>query len=67
MTRERLDRYIDEAAKEAGYEEGFGVRGCDLNLTHWWATYNRQSTREQAENDRLSEYQTVRNYEFSKR
>ena len=25
MNRERLDRYIEEAAKAAGYEEGFGV------------------------------------------
>ena len=26
MSKERLDRYITEAAKTAGYEEGFGVR-----------------------------------------
>jgi hypothetical protein len=56
MNKERLDRYVLEAAKAAGYEEGFGVTGCDLSLSHWWTTYNRQSTREQAENDRLGEY-----------
>lgn len=56
MNKERLDRYILEAAKAAGYEEGFGVTGCDLNLRHWWVAYTRQSTREQAENDRLGEY-----------
>jgi hypothetical protein len=56
MSRERLDRYITEAAKAAGYEVGFGVTGCDLNLRHWWVAYARQSTREQAENDRLGEY-----------
>ena len=56
MNRERLDHYISEAAKTAGYEEGFGIPGCDLGQQHWWAAYNRQSTREQAENDRLGEY-----------
>ena len=56
MSRERLDRYITEAAKTAGYEEGFGVVGCDLGHNHWWAAYSRQSSREQAENDRLGEY-----------
>ena len=56
MSRERLDRYIWEAAKTAGYEEGFGVTECDLSLNHWWVAYTRQSTREQAQNDRLGEY-----------
>ena len=56
MNRERLDLYITEAAKTAGYEEGFGIPGCDLGQQHWWAAYARQSTREQAENDRLGEY-----------
>jgi DNA invertase Pin-like site-specific DNA recombinase len=56
MGKERLNRYVLEAAKAAGYEEGFGVTGCDLNLRHWWLAYARQSTREQAENDRLGEY-----------
>jgi len=56
MNKERLEQYILEAAKAASYEEGFGVTGCDLNLRHWWVAYARQSTREQAENDRLAEY-----------
>ena len=56
MSKERLDRYIDEAARIAEYQDGFGVSGCDLSCGNWWAAYTRQSTREQAENDRLSEY-----------
>jgi hypothetical protein len=56
MSSGRLDRYAAEAAKAAGYDGGFGVVGCDLNLKHWWVAYTRQSTREQAENDRLGEY-----------
>lgn len=32
-----LDKLIDAAAKAAGYEHGFGVRGCDLNQERWWA------------------------------
>ena len=35
MSRERLENYITEAAKTAGYEEGFGVTGCDLSLNRW--------------------------------
>lgn len=56
MSQERLDNYIEEAARAAGYEEGFGVRLCDLSLTKWWSFYNRQSLTELAENDRLGEY-----------
>jgi len=56
MNKERLHRYILEAAKTADYEEKFGVTGCDLDLNRWWVAYTRQSTREQAENDRLGEY-----------
>ncbi len=56
MPPERLAGYIEEAARAAGYREGFGVAGCDLGQRHWWAAYTRQSTREQAENDRLGEY-----------
>jgi len=56
MSQERFDHFIDEAARAAGYEEGFGVRGCDLSQTEWWAAYTRQSRKEQAENDRLVEY-----------
>ena len=56
MTKERLDRYVLEAAKAGDYEEGFGVTGCNLKLNTWWVAYARQSTREQAQNDRLGEY-----------
>jgi DNA invertase Pin-like site-specific DNA recombinase len=56
ISKERFDRYVMEAAKTAGYEEGFGIPDCDLGQRHWWVAYNRQSTREQAENDRLGEY-----------
>lgn len=56
MNKERLGRYVMEAAKAAGYEEGFGVTGWDLSLSQWWAAYSRQSTNEQSENDRLGEY-----------
>ena len=56
MNKERLDGYVLEAAKAAAYEQGFGVAGCDLSLRYWWAAYARQSSREQAENDRLAEY-----------
>jgi len=56
MSQERLDRYIDEAAKAAGYAEGFGVRGCEASSSTFWAAYTRQSLKEQAENDRLAEY-----------
>ena len=56
MSKGRLDRYILEAARAADYEEGLGVIGCDLTKPGWWAAYTRQSSREQAENDRLAEY-----------
>ena len=56
MSQERFDRYIDEAARAAGYEDGFGVRGWDLSRSEWWVAYTRQSRKEQAENDRLAEY-----------
>ena len=56
MNKERLDRYILEAARAADYEQGLGVIGCDLTKSGWWAAYARQSSREQAENDRLAEY-----------
>ena len=54
--QERFNKYVDEAARAADYENGFGVIGCNLSENHWWAAYTRQSTREQAENDRLGEY-----------
>ena len=56
IKEERLDNYIREAARISGYEDGFGITGCDLSKNHWWAAYSRQSTREQSENDRLGEY-----------
>ncbi len=56
MSQERFDKYTDEAARFAGYTEGFGVSGCDLSRNRYWVAYTRQSSREQAENDRLGEY-----------
>jgi site-specific DNA recombinase len=56
MSQEQLDCYIEEAAKAGGHEEGFGVRGCDLTKTNWWAAYIRQSLEEQAQNNRLPDY-----------
>jgi hypothetical protein len=56
MSQERLYRYIREAAQSAAYEEGFGIKGCDLSQRKCGAVYARQSLREQAENDRLGEY-----------
>ena len=51
-----IDQWIEVAAKSVGYENGFGLRGCDLSQTHWWAAYIRQSTEEQKSNSRLPEY-----------
>jgi hypothetical protein len=56
INREQLDRYIEEAARVAGYEDGFGVKGCDLTKPIWWAAYVRQSLEEQAKNNRVPEY-----------
>ncbi|MGD0352561.1 MAG: recombinase family protein [Dehalococcoidia bacterium] len=56
MSRDQLDGYIDEAAKAAGYEDGFGVKSCDLMKPTWWAAYVRQSLVEQAQNNRIPEY-----------
>jgi hypothetical protein len=56
MSREQLDHYIEEAAKVVGYEHGFGVQGCDLTKSIWWAAYTRQSLEEQAKNNRVPEY-----------
>ncbi len=53
---QRLDNYIKEVARFADYVQGFGITGCDLSKRVWWSAYTRQSTREQSENDRLSEY-----------
>jgi len=56
ISKERIARYVSEAARQADYLQGFGVVGCDLSQKHYWAAYTRQSTREQSENDRLGEY-----------
>jgi len=56
LTQEELGNYVKAAAEAAGYKEGFGVPGCDLNLTHWWAAYCRQSLDQQSHNNRLPEY-----------
>ena len=56
ISREQLYRYTEEAAKAAGYEEGFGLKGCDLTKPIWWAAYVRQSLEEQAQNNRIPEY-----------
>ncbi|MEE9203080.1 MAG: recombinase family protein [Dehalococcoidia bacterium] len=47
---------VAAAAKAADYEEGFGLKGCDLTRPIWWAAYIRQSLEEQAQNNRIPEY-----------
>ncbi|MBM4463884.1 MAG: recombinase family protein, partial [Chloroflexi bacterium] len=56
VTLEKLDEYITQAARVAGYENGFGIRGCDLSKPIWWAGYCRQSLDQQTQNNRLPEY-----------
>ena len=56
LSQEQRQDYITAAAREAGYEEGFGVRDCDLKQSGWWAVYTRQSLEEQAQNNRLPDY-----------
>jgi hypothetical protein len=41
IKEERLDNYIKEAARISGYEDGFGIAGCDLSERQWWAAYTR--------------------------
>ena len=53
---DEMNQLIASAAKAAGYEEGFGLAGCDLTENGWWAAYTRQSTEEQRNNNRLAEY-----------
>lgn len=53
---EKLDCLIEAAGKAAGYENGFGLKGCDLTKPIWWAAYIRQSLEEQAQNNRVPEY-----------
>ena len=56
ISRQQLDRYIEEVARVVGYEAEFGVKGCDLIKPIWWAVYTRQSLEEQALNNRLPDY-----------
>jgi DNA invertase Pin-like site-specific DNA recombinase len=56
ISQEQLGRYIEEAARAAAYEEGFGIQGCDLSKPMWWAAYVRQSLEEQAQNNRVPDY-----------
>ena len=56
MTSSDMDTWIEAAARSAGYEHGFGVKGCDLSRADWWAVYVRQSTEEQRQNNRVPEY-----------
>ena len=48
ISRQEFDNYIDQAAKAAGYEQGFGIRECDLSKPLWWTAYCRQSLDQQA-------------------
>lgn len=56
VTKEELNQYIVEVAKAAHYEQGFGITGCDLSMSVWWAGYCRQSLDQQSHNNRLPEY-----------
>ena len=56
ITEDELDKYIYQAAIAAGYEKGFGIQGCNLSHTIWWAAYCRQSLDEQSNNNRLPDY-----------
>jgi hypothetical protein len=56
VTKEELNLHIAEAAKAASYEKGFGITGCDLSMSVWWAGYCRQSLDQQSHNNRLPEY-----------
>ena len=33
-----MERWVQSVAKSVGYEHGFGVRGCDLSQSDWWAS-----------------------------
>jgi hypothetical protein len=56
ISADQLDTLVEVAARAAGYEDGFGRRGCDLAKTVWWAAYIRQSLEEQTQNNRLPDY-----------
>ena len=34
IKEERLDNYIKEAARIAGYKDSFGITGCDLSQNY---------------------------------
>ena len=56
LSQAEYERYVKAAAREAGYEEGFGLLDSDLTQGDWWAVYVRQSLEEQAQNNRIPEY-----------
>jgi len=56
VTNEMIDEYVTQAAQATGYENGFGLKGCDLIKAFWWASYCRQSLDEQGNNNRLPDY-----------
>jgi site-specific DNA recombinase len=56
ISQEVWNNHIEAAAAAAEYEDGFGIEGCDLSSTHWWAIYQRQSEEEQCYNNRLPDY-----------
>ena len=56
LSSKEIDRMVEAAAKAADYEQGFGVKGCDLGSSRWCAAYIRQSREEQAKNNRIPEY-----------
>jgi dipeptide/tripeptide permease len=57
ISKDQLDEYINKAARAAGYENGFGIQGCDLSQAIWWAAYCRQSLDQQTQNNRLPKEQ----------
>ena len=36
LSSKQINRQGEAAAKSANYEEGFGVKGCDLEVSGWW-------------------------------
>jgi len=56
ISQEQLDCHIEGATRAAGYEDGFGIQGCDLGKPIWWAAYIRQSLEEQSQNNRIPDY-----------
>ena len=56
ITEGEFDALVDLVASKPEFADCFGVKGCDLSLTHWWAAYLRQSLEEQSINNRLPDY-----------